>query len=151
MANESVFKYGTAVTLTSAGASVSTLQLSAAAGTTYTQSDTADYPDAVFTLDVGTFGSAPVSGSVVDLYIRPLDVDSTTDTPAPPTGASTAAYKGQWIGAFIMTAATTGVYRCVGYDIPRAGEAYIYNGTTQTLANSGNWTLKMTPRANGPA
>lgn len=151
MAGESVFKYGTSKTLTSTGASVSASQLSAAAGTTYSQTDTADYQDAVFTLDVGTFSSAPTSGALVDLYIRPLDVDGTTDTPAPPTGGSTAAYKGKYMGSFQMTAATTGVYALVAYDVPRAGEAYIYNATAVTLANSGNWTLKMLPRTPGPA
>jgi hypothetical protein len=51
-----------------------------------------------------------------------------------------------------MHAATTGTYRAVGYDIPKSGEAYIYNnGTGQTQASTGNWTLKMTPRALGPA
>ena len=151
MANQTILVYGTQKTLTSTGSSVTNGQLSSAAGTTYSQTDTSDYPDAVFTLDVGTMSASATAGNTIDVYIRPLDVDGTTDTPAPLTGASTDAYKGKYICSFTMKAASTGVYATIGYDIPRAGEAYIYNGSGVTVANSGNWTLKMTPRTYGPS
>jgi len=152
MANEAVFKYGTSKTLANAnGGSTSSGQMSAAAGTLYSQTDTLDYPDAVFTLTTAGFGGTPAVASMIDLFIRPMDVDGTTDTPAPGTGASTDAYKAQYIGSFVLKASSSAdTYRCVGYDIPRAGEAYLFNnGTGQTL--SANWTLKMIPRTLGPA
>lgn len=151
MANETVYKYGTTKTLTTTGGATSNNQMSAAAGTTYSQTDTLDYPDAVFVLVTAGFGAAPTAGTTIDLYVRPLDIDGTTDAPAPATGASTDAYKAQYIGSFVLKASSASgdAYRCVGYDIPRAGEAYLFNnGTGQSLTV--NWTLKMTPRTVGP-
>ena len=152
MANEAVYKYGTTVTLASGnGAAITNNQLSTAVGTTYSQTNTLDYPDAVFTLTTAGFGAAPTAGSTLDLYVRPLSVDGATNTPAPATGASTDAYKGQYIGSFVLKASASSgdTYRTVGYDIPRSGEAYIFNNATgQSLTV--NWTLKMTPRTIGP-
>lgn len=152
MAYESVYKYGTTATLANAnGAATTNNQMSAAVGTNYSQTDTLDYPDAVFTLTTAGFGGVPTAGSTIDLFIRPMDVDGTTDTPAPATGASTDAYKTQYIGSFVLKASSSSgdTYRCVGYDIPRAGQAYLFNNNTgQSLLV--NWTLKMTPRTVGP-
>ncbi len=153
MANEAVYKYGTAKTLASAnGAAITNNQLSAAAGTLYSQTDTLDYPDAVFVFASAGFGAAPTSGSTLDLFIRPMDINGTTDQPAPPTGASTAAYKGQYIGSFVLHASASSGdnYRCVGYDIPRAGECYLFNNATGQSVTA-NWSLIMTPRTVGPA
>lgn len=153
MANEAVLKYGTPKTLANAnGGATSNNQLSAACATTYSESDTADYPDALFVLVTAGFGGVPTSGTSIDVYIRPLDIDSTTDQPAPPTGASTAAYKGRYAGSFVLHASSSSgdAYSAVADDIPRAGEVYLFNNATgQTL--SANWTLKMIPRAYGPA
>lgn len=153
MANESVYKYGTAKTLANAnGAAITNNQLSAAAATLYSQTDTLDYPDAVFVFASAGFSAGPTSGSTLDVYVRPLDINGTADQPAPPTGALTAAYKGQYIGSFVLhTSASSGDnYRCVGYDIPRAGECYLYNNNTGQSVTA-NWTLIMTPRTVGPA
>jgi hypothetical protein len=156
VANESVFKYGTAKTLANAnGAAITNNQLSAAAGTLYSQTDTLDYPDAVFVWAGATgssFGGTPTAGSTLDLFIRPLDINGTTDQPAPETGSLTDAYKGQYIGSFVLKASSAAgnTYRCVGYDIPRAGEAYVFNNATGQSVTA-NWTLIMTPRTVGPA
>lgn len=152
MAYESVYKYGTTKTLTTTGASITNNQLSTAAGVTYSQTDTLDYPDAVFVLGTAGFGGTPTSGTTIDLYLRPLNIDSTISAPAPPTGASTATYKGQYVGSFVLTAnGFSGItYQCIGYDIPRSGEAYLFNNGTGVSANA-NWTLKITPRTIGPA
>lgn len=152
MANEAILKYGTSKTLANAnGGSTANNYLSAAAGTTYSEADTLDYPDAVFTLVTAGFGAAPTTGTTIDVYIRPLDVDGNTDQPAPPTGASTAAYKGKYATSFVLHASSASgdAYEAVAYDIPRRGEVYLFNnGTGQTL--SANWTLKMRPRTLGP-
>lgn len=152
MANEAVLKYGTIKTLANAnGGATSNNQLSAAAGTTYSQSDTLDYPDAVFTLVTAGFGGTPTAGTTIDVYIRPLDVDGNTDQPAPATGASTDAYKGKYATSFVVKASSTSgdAYEAIAYDIPRAGEVYLFNnGTGQSL--SVNWSLKMRPRTLGP-
>lgn len=153
MAGEAKFVYGTSKTLANAnGGAVSNNQLSAAAGTTYSSTDTGDYPDAVFTVITAGFGGTPTSGSTIDVYIRPLNVDGTTDQPAPPTGASTAAYKGVRACSFRLHASSASgdAYQAVAYDIPREGEVYLFNNATgQSL--SANWTLKMKPRTVGPA
>lgn len=153
MANEAKFVYGTSKTLANAnGGATSNNQLSAAAGTTYSQTDTGDYPDALFVLTTAGFGGTPTAGTTIDVYIRPLDIDGTTDQPAPATGASTDAYKGRYACSFIVKASSSSgdSYAAIAYDIPRAGEASLYNnGTGQSL--SANWTLKMTPRTVGPA
>lgn len=146
--NDTINKFGTTKTLQTSGSAISTLQLSAAAATTYSASDTQDANDALFTLDVGTMGGTPVAGATIDVHIRPLDIDGTTDAPAPATGASTDAYRAIYVGSFVLKAATTGVYQCIGRDVPRAGEAYLYNGTAQS---TGSWTLKMTPMTQGPS
>ena len=153
MANEAVIKYGTPKTLANAnGGATSNNQLSAACPTTYSQTDTADYPDALFVLVTAGFGGVPTSGATVDVWIRPLDIDGTTDQPAPPTGASTAVYKGRYACSFTLHASSSSgdAYSAVAYDIPRAGEVYLFNNATgQSL--SANWTLKLTPRTIGPA
>lgn len=151
MANEAIFKYGTTLTLANAnGGATTNNQMSAAAGTTYSNTNTLDYPDAVFVFTgaATAFGATPTANSTLDLYIRPLDVDGTSDTPAP---TATSTYKGQYIGSFVVSGltASTETYRCVGYDIPRAGEAYIFNNATGQTLQTG-WTLKMTPRTVGP-
>jgi hypothetical protein len=153
MANEAVFKYGTQKVLANGtGAATSNNQLSTAASITYSQSDTLDYPDAIFTLVTAGFGGAPTSGTTVDVYLRPIDIDGSSDQPAPPTGASTAAYKGKYATSFVLHASSSSgdVYEAIAYDIPRSAEAYLFNnGTGQTL--SANWTLKIRPRTLGPA
>lgn len=152
MANEAVFKYGSTVTLTSSGGLTNTVNLSAPAGTTYTQSNTLDYPDAVFTLQTNGFSAGYTAGTTIDIYIRPLDiVDNTQDQVAPGTGASTTAYRGVYIASFVMSGNTAAneYYRCVGYDIPRAGEVYLFNNTSANM--TAGWQLKMTPRTIGPA
>lgn len=153
MAGEAVIKYGTPITLANAnGGATSNNQLSAACATTYSQSDTADYPDALFVLVTAGFGAAPTSGTTIDVYIRPLNIDGTTDQPAPPTGGSTANYKGRYAGSFILHASLSSgdAYSAVARDIPRAGEVYLFNNATgQSL--SADWTLKMTPMTYGPA
>ncbi|MEY2735038.1 MAG: hypothetical protein RLZ58_447, partial [Pseudomonadota bacterium] len=73
MANEAIYKYGTTLTLSSSGALTNSTNLSTAAGTTYSQTNTLDYPDAVFVLTTAGFGASPNAGSTIDLYIRPLD------------------------------------------------------------------------------
>ena len=153
MANEAIRKYGTPVTLSTSLGSIANNQLSSAAGTTYSATNTSDYPDAIFTVDVGTIGGTPTSGTTLDIYIRPLDIDSTTDAPAPPTGASTAAYKAMYAATITLHAATTGVYlSTIARDIPRSGEVYIFNnGSGQTVGSSGSVVVKMTPCTIGPA
>lgn len=150
MANEAVFKYGSTVVLANAdGGAITNNQLSAAANVTYSQTNTSDYPDAIFVWQTTGFGGFPLGGSTVDLYIRPMNVDGTTNQPAP---NATSTYKGVYVGSFVVTSsqASGDAYRCIGYDIPRSGQAYLFNNATGVTANA-NWTLKMTPRTIGPA
>ena len=151
MSNESVFKYGTQKTITTTGAATATNAVSAAAGT-YAASDTAGYPDAEFALITQTWAGTPTANTTIDLYVRPLDIQSTNDQEAPAVPGSTTSWKGRYVCSFVMPGAGTGAIKlwAEGFNLPKDGEFYVYNnGTGQSLAV--NWALYMTPRTYGPA
>lgn len=146
MTNEAIYFYGTQKTLEANGGAIANNALAQANDATYgVVADGAGYPDAVFVLGA-TFGTAPIEGTVIALYARPLDVDGTADTEVPETTRPTL-----YVGSFVVNNVTTAQYiTCVGRDLPRLAEYYLHNnGTGQTLA--AGWTLKATPRTYGPA
>lgn len=155
MANEAKNFYGTRKTITTAGAATTASQLSAVLTNAYSTTDTGDYPDAVFHLQVASaspFSGTPVAGVTLDLYVVPQQVDgSTGDQVAPATGASTDAYKGIYITSFVLKASNTGSDNYVAFarELPKEGAFYLYNGSAVNLAV--NWSLYMTPRTLGPA
>lgn len=139
MANEEKVVKGTPTTIANGnGASTSNGAISSAAGT-YDNSSGA-YPHALFTLTTAGFGGAPTDMSALEIVVRALDIDGTSDAPVP-----TATYRHKIVGRFIVKAdASSGlVYEAQCFNIPLKGEVYIYNDTGQTL--SANWTLKQTP------
>ena len=151
MANEAVFKYGTQKTITTTGAATVNNAVSAAAGT-YSATDTADYPDADFVLSTAAWAVAPTANTTIDLYVRPLNVVSTTDVDAPAVPGSATSWKSQYVCSFVVPggATTANVLAAVGYNLPKEGEFYVFNNNTgQSLAV--NWALYMTPRTYGPA
>jgi len=156
MANETKFVYGTLKEITSSanGPAVTTMQLSSALTNLYSQTDTLDYPDAVFTLTLASssaFSATYTAGSTLDLYVVPQDVDgSTGDQVDPLTGASTNAYRGRYLCSFVCDGTTTASlkYTADAFGIPRAGKLFLFNGTSANLG--ANWKLQMTPRTLGP-
>jgi hypothetical protein len=102
----------------------------------------ADYPNARFVF-TGTFASAPTANRSLELIARELDVDGTTDTPAP-----TATYRQKLQAVYIVEATATQTLVVDVYDCPRKADWYLYSDAGVTL-NAG-WTLKATPFSFGP-
>lgn len=141
MAGETQRVYGTTVTLEASGAAISNNAIGQADDADVDLSDDtpADYLDGEFALTV-TYSSAPTAGTTISLILRPLNIDGTSDTPAP-----SATYLNEFFGSF-MPVATTGsqTLRCFASDVPRMFAAYIFNNATGQTIQSG-WSLKFTP------
>lgn len=144
MAGETKIIYGTQKTISTTIGAVTNNAISAACGT-YSATDTLGYPDADFVLVVA-FGTAPTERTSIDLIVRPLNVQSTSDADAPQ-----ATYRPHLLGSFVVDNVTTSqVLFLRAYDLPKEGELYLYNnGTNQST--SANAELYMTPRTVGPA
>ena len=146
MSGEVVVKLGTPKTLEANGASIANNTLAQADDANYSvASDGAYYPDAKFVASF-TFGTAPIEGTTIALYARPLDIDGTNDAEVPETTRPTV-----FIGIFTVNNVTTAQYiELVAQDVPWNAAYYLHNnGTGQSL--SAGWTLKVTPRTYGPA
>lgn len=145
-ADDLIFAYGTTKTLTNAnGAAISNNAISASAGSMAT-ADQADYPHVDLALTCA-FGTNPTAGTTIDVILRPLDIDGTTDAVTP-----TAAYLHHYAGNFRVIANTsTNTYACRIFELPaRQYEVFLYNnGTGQSV--SANWTLKATPFTERPS
>lgn len=141
MANEIQRVYGTTVTLEASGASIANNAIGEADNATIDLSDDtpADYFDGEFVLTCA-FGGTPTAGTSVSLILRPLDIDGTTDAPAP-----TATYLHHFYGSFPHNGGSASqTLLCMAERLPRKFSAYLYNnGTGQTLSTG--WVLKFTP------
>ncbi len=139
-ANDAIYTYGTTKTLVNAsGASISNNAISASAGTMdSTEQD--DYLGVDLALTCA-FGTNPTAGTTIDVILRPLNIDGTTDAVTP-----TASYLHHYVGSFRVIANTsTNTYHLRVLDLPsREYDVYLYNNATgQSI--SANWTLKATP------
>lgn len=131
---------GTTKTLEASGASTTSGSVTQADDANYdTVTDGEGAPDAEFVLSA-TFGTGPTEGTVIGLYARPLDIDSTNDAEVPEAARPT-----RFIGNFVVNNVTSAQYMIlVGRDLPKLAAYYIHNnGTGQTI--SAGWTLKATP------
>jgi hypothetical protein len=143
MAGEAQRVYGTQITLEANGASIANNAIGQADDVS---DDTpADSFDGEFALTVN-YSVAPTAGTSISLILRPLDIDGTTDAPAP-----TATYLNEFFGSFLPNAATgSQTLRCFATDVPREFAAYLYNNATgQTIPAA--WVLKFTPVTYKPA
>ena len=128
---------GTSKTLEASGGSTTSGSVTQADDANYdTVSDGEGAPDAEFVL-AATFGTGPTEGTVIGLYARPLDIDSTNDAEVPEAARPT-----RFIGNFVVNNVTSAQYMIlVGRDLPKLAAYYIHNnGTGQTI--SAGWTLK---------
>lgn len=140
---------GTQKTLEASGASITTGSVaqandaSYAVGTAAPTGDGAGAAHAEFALGCA-FATGPTEGSTVDLFLRPINFDSTNDAEAPENGT---AFKGNfYYGSFILNNVTTTQYLfLIAENVPPEFEAWIQNNGGQTM--SSGWTLKATPRA----
>lgn len=146
MAGEAIYKYGTPKTLEANGGSISNGSVVQANDFTYSVvSDGAYYPDAEFVAGF-TYGTAPTEGTALVLLARPINIDGTNDAEVPEAGLPQV-----FIGSFPVNNVTSLQYQiCVGYNLPKEAEYYIYNASTGQTVSAG-WTLKVTPRTYAPA
>jgi hypothetical protein len=147
VANEIQRVYGTTVTLEASGASISNNAIAQADDANIDLSDDtpADYFDGDFALTCA-FGGTPTAGTSVSLILRPLDIDGTTDAPAP-----TATYLHHFYGSFLHNGGSSSqTLLCMAERVPRRFSAYLYNNATGQTLSSG-WVLKFTPVSYRPA
>jgi hypothetical protein len=145
MAGEAVAKYGTQKTLEANGASCANGAYVKADDASVSETDTLDYRDAEFALTL-TFAVAPAAGQAIILFVQPLDVDGTADTPDP-----SANYQKHYAATFTPNAVATSqtLWAPANAPLPRRYFAWFGNRAGQSI-NAG-WVLKMTPRTIGPA
>ena len=102
-----------------------------------------DAPDGKFVFGF-TIGTAGTANTLIDLYVRRLNIDGTNDSQVP-----TATYKQEWVGSFKYNNAVTTIQYAEmnAKNLPADGEYYIHNQTGQSIA--AGWTLKITPETIG--
>lgn len=146
MSGEMTVVRGTAKTLEASGASIANNAVGQADDANYdADTDGAGYPDAEFVLACA-FATAPTESTVIALYARPLDVDSTNDTEVPEAARPT-----RFIASFVVNNVTTTQYITeTARDVPKLASYYLHNNATGQTISAG-WTLKVTPRTYKPA
>lgn len=145
--NDIIEKFGTLDDLDSSAAAVADDAFSVSGDlASWTNDD--DAPSAAV-VGLFTFGTAPDSGSVINLYARPINIaDTTKDSPTPD-----ADFEHVFIGAFPLNNVTSEQVIPIEVRLPNAKAAqeyefYIENKGGQTL--SSGWSLQITPKTLGP-
>ena len=136
--------FGTQDKITGSGGTVVDGAFGAAA-TTWTNDD--DAPMASIVLEV-TYSSAPDANSSVNLYARPLDIQSTNDG-----GVPDANFGHVYLGSFPLNDVTSAQYIAIDIRLPNTKTSqeynfYIENNGGQTI--SPTWDLYVTPKTIGP-
>jgi hypothetical protein len=150
--NDLVDKFGTQdqVDDGSTSAIASAAMSVAADAATWTNDD--DAPEAVFALKCQWATVTNVANKVVNLYAKPLNIQSTNDPVDPSTSR-----KATLIGKFTVYAASTGtdywfnsddVCPLPNFHTSQEYEFYIENLTGQQI--SAGWALYITPKTVGP-
>lgn len=138
--------YGTQDTVTSSSSAVTDGSFSVSGDiTTWTNDD--DAPGAAVVFE-GTYSSAPTAETTVDLYARPMNVQSTNDQDAPDAN-----FLHYYLGSFPLNDVTTAQYCVIRVALPNTKTSqeydfYIQNNAGQTL--SAGWDLYVTPYTVGP-
>lgn len=140
MAGEMIVLKGAEKVLESSGVSIASNALAQADDASYNIfTDGGGYRDARFVLCV-TFAVAPTENTVLALYARPLNIDSTKDSDAPETTRPT-----RFVGSFVVNNVTTEQpLELYATSLPWEADYYVHNNGTGQALNSG-WTLKVTP------
>ena len=146
MAGEPTVVFGTTKTLEANGSSITNGSIVQANDATYSiVSDGASWPDAEFVASF-TYGTGPTEGTALVLLARPINIDGTGDAEVPEAGLPQV-----FVGSFVVNNVTSLQYqRCVGFDLPKEAEYYLYNASTGQTVSAG-WTLKVTQRNYQPA
>lgn len=144
--NDAIQSRGTPKTIASSlSGTVANNAISAVLTNAYSAADTGGKPDAEFAAKL-VLGANPTENASVDLYLRPLNIQSTNDAEVP-----TATYKPYFVCSFLVKGGQTTTWaHGVGVGLPKEGEFYFYNnGTGQTLQTT--CELYMTPITLGPS
>ena len=138
--------FGTQDTLGTSSAAVANNAFSIAGDlSTWTNDD--DAPRASVTLSC-TFSVAPTASSVLNLYLRPLDIQSTNDQDVPDAN-----FTHIYVGSFPLNDVTTAQYIAIDISLPNAYtsqqyEFYVENKSGQSLP--AGWDIYVTPKTYGP-
>lgn len=136
--------FGTQDTITGSGATVADGAFGAAA-TTWTNDD--DAPMASIVLDC-SFTTAPTANTSVNLYLRPLNIQSTNDQDVPDAN-----FQHVYAGSFPLNDVTTQQWCQIVITLPNNAASqqynfYIENNGGQTMDS--DWDLHITPKTYGP-
>ena len=140
--------FGTQDTLGTSSAAVANAAFSIASDlSTWVNDD--DAPMASVTL-LANFAVAPAANTLVNLYLRLLDVQSTNDGTVPDAN-----FQHTYLGSFPLNDVTTAQYIPITISLPNTytSQAYnfhIENQSGQSLPAS-NWSLNITPKTIGGA
>lgn len=142
--NSAIEFFGTQDTITGSGATVADAAFGAAA-TTWTNDDDAEKAAIVLSC---SYTVAPDANSYVNLYLRPLNIQSTNDQDVPDSN-----FKHVYAGSFPLNNVTTQQYIPIDIVLPNTVTSqqynfYIENDGGQTMDS--DWNLYVTPKATGP-
>ena len=138
--------FGTQDTVTSSSSSVASAAFSVSGDiAAWTNDD--DAPRASVILKCA-YASAPTANSVVSLYARLINIQSTNDQDAPDAN-----YRHAYLGSFPLNDVTSTQYIALDVTLPNTKtsqeyEFYIENSGGQTM--SAGWDLYVTPKTIGP-
>ena len=138
--------FGTQDTLGTSSATVADAAFSIAGDlSTWTNDDDAPRASVTALID---FAVTPTASSVVNLYLRPLNTQSTNDQEIPDAN-----FTHTYVGSFPVNDVTTNQYITIDISLPNAYtsqqyEFYIENKTGQTI--QAGWDIYVTPKTYGP-
>ena len=138
--------FGTQDTLGTSSAAVADAAFSVAGDlSTWTNDD--DAPRASVTI-LANYSVAPDANSALNLYVRPLNIQSTNDQEIPDAN-----FTHTFVGSFPVNDVTTAQYVSIDISLPNTVtsqqyEFYIENQTGQSLP--AGWDLYVTPKTYGP-
>ena len=138
--------FGTQDTLGTSSATVADAAFSIAGDlSTWTNDDDAPRASVTALID---YAVAPDANSVVNLYLRPLNTQSTNDQEIPDAN-----FTHTYVGSFPVNDVTTNQYITIDISLPNAYtsqqyEFYIENKTGQTI--QAGWDIYVTPKTYGP-
>ncbi|MCK4501121.1 hypothetical protein KAU11_11540 [Candidatus Babeliales bacterium] len=142
--DDAIDKFGTQDAVTTTGASTADDAFTSAGS--WTNDDDAPSASAVGTF---TFATAATAGTVVNLYARLMNIQSTNDQEVPDAN-----YQNTYMGSFpVNDGSTSPQYIAIDIYLPntmtsQVYDFYIENKAGQTI--SANWSLHITPKSIGP-
>jgi len=142
--------FGTAQTVIDTSTDIASLNFSGSPAAEFNNTNDATVPYATHAIAMAEFpdwASAPVAGTVVELWGLLKDVDGADDDTQAP--ASTASGGARYFGSFVMSADDALQRRTITISLlgVQKVDFYIKNGTAQNMNNDGgtNCVVKVTP------